>query len=81
MERRLKDAGIPVNPEEFGVSDDVFYVVNTLVHELDKARIFGPLTREELETKRQIYRTFMSEQLPGVADRHPFVVYRMTRIE
>ena len=75
------NARLPAGVADLQAGEDVFYICNTLVPEVDGSRLIGPLTAEELETRRQRYDEITSVLPDEVKAGCPFVVYRLTRIE
>lgn len=74
------NARIPTGIEELA-GKEVFYINNTLVPEQDGSRIIGPLTREQLEFKRERYEQIVFKFDKEQRQKYPFIVYRLEKIE
>jgi hypothetical protein len=78
MERT--NAIIPTGIDDLAVGQEVFYILNTLVPEVDLSRIIGPLNSQELEVKRKMYEGVLNNLRPEERESHPLIVYRLTRL-
>ncbi len=67
--------------KDYTIGEDVFYINNTLVSELDGSRIIGPLTRGELTIQQEKYKSIVSELPKEQKQKCPFIVYKLTRVE
>ncbi|HLC53602.1 MAG TPA: hypothetical protein VJK03_03585 [Candidatus Nanoarchaeia archaeon] len=61
--------------------DGLYYIVNTFVSEKDGNRVIGPLTREELEQKKEQYEDFVSRYSDSQRKKYPFLAYYLTKEE
>jgi len=70
------NARIPTQHEVIG--DGVFYVINTLVLEVDGNRVLGPYNSSELAGKRDQYESIMKDASETDRLKHPFVALRLS---
>jgi hypothetical protein len=75
-----KDSTMPIGENLLKTGQELYYVVNTLVPKQDGNRLLGPLTKQNLELKRRHYERFCVEHEIDVSE-HPFVAYKLTRVE
>lgn len=54
---------------------ELYFILNTLVPQRDGSRIIGPLTRAQIELKKQSYEHLMSRFPEESKEEYPFLVY------
>jgi len=72
---------IPASPSEIDdltEGGQVFYIVNTLVHEKDGSRILGPMDEASVRSKKEQYDQIVSNLPENGKAGHPFIVLRLT---